>query len=64
MSRKGAQTRPVPRRYRSESFVGEWPTGLAWRPGEVREIPEGFTIAGEPPPGLVAVPQEDAAEEG
>jgi hypothetical protein len=51
-------------RLRSETFVGEWPVGVHWRPGEVRVIPPDYPRDGEPPPGLVKEPQEGAAGEG
>ena len=51
--------------YRSESFSGEWPTGVYWEPGIVREVPERIMRKAPPAPaGLalgVAAPEAPAA---
>lgn len=36
------------------SGAGEWPVGIHWSPGEVREIPPGYPIT-EPVPAWVEV---------
>lgn len=47
-------------RLRSVAYVGEWPRGVYWQPGEERTIaPERVADEGPPPAGL-----EPVAEEG
>ena len=49
-------------RLRSIDFVGAWPPGIHWSPGEERELPEGYPVEGEPPAGLERV-QEDGGDD-
>lgn len=39
----------------SESYAGEWPTGVYWSPGETRELPDSVAVE-DMPAGLSAAP--------
>lgn len=39
---------------------GEWPTGVHWTPGEVRRLPDGYPVAGDPPAWLEPVEEAPA----
>lgn len=46
---------------RSLDFVGQWPTGIHWMPGEERELPPGYPVPTEPPPeGLILLDSDTA----
>lgn len=42
----------------STPLGAQWPQGLHWSAGEVRTIPDGYPVEGDPPGWLVLV--EDA----
>ena len=39
--------------------AGEWPTGIHWTPGEVRRLPDGYPVPGDPPAWLEHVEESD-----
>ena len=47
--------------YRSEGS-GQWPVGVHWTPGEVRDVPDDYPREGDPPPWLAPVEAKAAPE--